>query len=172
MIVSEVDLPKSSLLANTRHDYTDSFSGSINTSSTIDKHQLVKAFFVSSPKWVGALLFLRNKIVAVFGLKTGEAISKEDILKKDFRLQKGDAVGIFRVYDKSEDEIIFGEDDSHLNFRVSLLLTQENTTRDLIISTVVVFNNWLGKLYFLPVKPFHKRIVKSMLKRTLKELKN
>ena len=64
-----------------------------------------------------------------------------------------------------------GENDKHLNFKVSILLEKlEANNKSITISTIVVFNNWFGKLYFFPVKPFHKLIVPIMLKSILKDL--
>lgn len=66
------------------------------------------------------------------------------------------------VIEKNENEIILGEDDKHLDFMISLLLSEEG--KHLTISTTVIFKNWFGKIYFLPFKPFHKFIVPTMLK--------
>ena len=69
--------------------------------------------------------------------------------------------------------MILGEDDKHLNFRISLLtenLNTEQIKKEVTISTTVEFNNWFGKIYFLPVRPFHKLIVPRMLKAIIKEL--
>ena len=79
------------------------------------------------------------------------------------------------MFSKTENEVVLGEDDKHLNFRVSLFLkqqTQEPSKKDLTVSTTVHYNNWFGRLYFLPVRPFHKLIVPVMLKSIMKELKN
>jgi len=82
---------------------------------------------------------------------------------------------LFRVYSKTENEVILGENDKHLNFRISLL-KEDNKVKEnqkkLTISTTVKFNNWFGKLYFLPVKPFHKIIVAKMLKGILEQIEN
>ncbi|WP_109300249.1 DUF2867 domain-containing protein [Aquimarina sp. AU474] len=173
MKILKIPFPNSSILAGTTYDYTDSYCGNLNKSHyRITQQDIGKAFFLSAPKWVGTLMVLRNKIVSVFGLKTGNNLKPEDILDTDFDLQKGTSIGIFKVFDKNDNEIVMGEDDSHLNFRVSLLLEPEEMKKTLTISTAVIFNNWLGRLYFLPVKPFHKVIVKSMLKRTLQGLEN
>jgi hypothetical protein len=77
------------------------------------------------------------------------------------------------VFFKTENEVILGEDYKHLNFRVSLFLEQQiNKTNEngLTISTTVQFNNCFVRLYFLPVQPFHKRIVPAMLKGIITEL--
>ena len=75
---------------------------------------------------------------------------------------------MFQVFDKNENELILGEDDKHLNFRISLFI--DHQSKEIIITTTVIYNNWFGKLYFLPVKPFHRFIVPSMLKAIIKEL--
>lgn len=92
-----------------------------------------------------ALLRLRNSIVGIFGLKTG---------KPDFP-----------VISKSDDEVVFGVSDKHLDFRGSFLKDPEAGTVSL--TTVVHFNNVWGRIYFLPVKPFHKMLMKTTLRRYL-----
>ena len=82
-------------------------------------------------------------------------------------------LGLFRVFHRTDNEVILGEDDKHLNFRISLY--KEDTpdsegSKHLTLSTTVVFNNWFGKLYFLPVKPFHKLIVPKMLKGIIRQI--
>ena len=92
---------------------------------------------------------------------------------RNFRCEKGEKFGLFQVFDRTAHEVILGEDDSHLNFRVSLYIEQQTndlTKKKLVISTVVVFNNWFGRFYFFPVQPFHHRIVPSMLKATIRQL--
>lgn len=42
--------------------------------------QMGRAFFASSPTWVGGLFALRNRIVALFGLKTSSAGEKETVI--------------------------------------------------------------------------------------------
>ncbi|HNP79162.1 MAG TPA: DUF2867 domain-containing protein, partial [Cyclobacteriaceae bacterium] len=81
--------------------------------------------------------------------------------------------GLFRVYDKNDFEVILGEDDKHLDFRVSLLLVPDSKNpgiKKLLITTLVRFNNVWGKVYFLPVRPFHKLIVPSMLNNMISQL--
>ncbi|MHA7058657.1 DUF2867 domain-containing protein [Aquimarina sp. M1] len=80
-------------------------------------------------------------------------------------------VGIFKVFERYNHEIILGEDGNHLNFRVSLFLEPKpDEKKDFTISIIVNFNNWFGRLYFFPAKPFHKLIVPTMLQGTIKGL--
>ncbi len=172
MKVEKAHIPKKSLLLKHTYNYSDSFRGVfMDPEDDADILIVSKAFFTAPPRWIDKLLILRNKIVSVFGLKTGGGINERNQLIQSFRGEIGDQVGVFKVFERSDDEIILGEDDAHLNFRVSILLQPKSCDKkDLIISTVVSFNNWYGKLYFLVVKPFHKLIVPAMLKSTIKEL--
>lgn len=171
--VKKVALPEISLLSDEVYEYSDSYKTRFSDQKNeIDILAVTKAFFSFSPKWIGNLFALRNKIVSVFGLKTGNGLEQKEEVLYNFKGEIGDQVGIFKVFDKADDELILGENDSHLNFRVSLLLvSQPDHTKDLTISTVIHFNNWFGKLYFFPVKPFHKLIVPVMLKSTIRNLK-
>jgi Protein of unknown function (DUF2867) len=173
-MITKTKLPHNSVLNNPleKYDYIDSFKGElIESNRQITPFDVAKAFFSSAPKWVSILFNLRNKIVAVFGLKTSKnGLNREEQLN-NFKCEPNEQMGLFKVYHKTENEVILGEDDKHLNFRVSLYLEDtENLKKNLIISTTVEFHNWLGRLYFLPVRPFHQLIVPSMLKGIIKEL--
>lgn len=101
------------------------------------------------PGWVVRLFKLRNALVGVFGLKTDKQSSGQETF--------------FTLIENREDEIIMGENDKHLNFRASIF---KNTSAGTIaLTTLVHFNNVWGKIYFFPVKPFHKIIMKVLLKR-------
>ncbi|WP_418263527.1 DUF2867 domain-containing protein [Flavobacterium faecale] len=171
MKIVRTTLPYNSIL-NTSHkvyDYMDSFQGVFNdVENKTTSADIGKAFFSSGPKWVGKLFNLRNKIVAVFGLKTSENVVDNQKQLENFKCEPGEQLGLFKVFLKTDNEVILGEDDKHLNFRVSLLL--DKSTKNLTISTTVEFNNWFGRLYFLPVRPFHKFIVPTMLKGIINEL--
>ncbi|MEW7291490.1 DUF2867 domain-containing protein [Aquimarina sp. 2304DJ70-9] len=172
MKIKKIAFPENSMLSKIKYDYADSYFGQIQKeNNNISIEEISKAFLTSSPRWIDLLMVFRNKIVSIFGLKTGNTLHKKDILSNHFTIEKGKRIGIFKVYEQNEGELILGEDDHHLNFRVSLLLEPaDRDQKELIISTIVKFNNTLGRLYFLPVKPFHKLIVKNMLRNTIKEI--
>jgi hypothetical protein len=161
-------LPTTSLLKNTAYDYLDSYSVALDTNN-LNVEKVGKSFFTSGPAWVGWLFALRNKIVSLIGLKTsGSSEAEHETVLKNFKGEIGQRVGLFKVFDGNENEIIFGEDDKHLDFRVSLLFDKKENL--LHVSTTVKIHNWLGKLYFLPVKPFHKLIVPNMMKGMVNQL--
>jgi hypothetical protein len=95
------------------------------------------------PAWVSWLFKLRNAIVGVFGLKAG----KSDVA--------------FPIISQTDNEVVSGLGDTHLDFRASIL--KDPTASTISLTTVVHFNNVWGRVYFLPVKPFHKIIMRSLL---------
>lgn len=174
MRIQAVLLPADSVLctAGKNYDYTDSYQASLaEVGGTVQSVEVGKAFFASAPEWVDILFRLRNRIVAVFGLKTaGGTENRQEMLEK-FSCAPGERLGLFKVYAKTDREVVLGEDDRHLNFRISLFIDRHETApASLTISTTVEFNNWFGRLYFMPVKYFHKLIVPAMLKGIVREL--
>ena len=74
-------------------------------------------------------------------------------------LEVGDRAGLFHVVARAADEILLGEDDAHLDFRVSLMVRDGAAT----VSAVVRFHGALGRVYFFFVKPMHGHIVRGRL---------
>ncbi len=137
--------------------YEDTFTVSLQKKELAIEDIYLRVFLYS-PKWITHLLHVRNKIVNVFGITTSIGEMKKENVKA------GKKTGIFKIYAIYKNELIAGEDENHLNFRVSVLKDGDKLT----ISTLVKINNWLGKIYFFIVKPFHKIVVVSMIKNAVK----
>lgn len=172
MIIQKTTIPDSSILKNKENmfNYIDSFYSEFwDNENKYDITQIMKLFTTSGSAWAVSLMKLRDKIAKRFGLKTSETSSKESC-----NYEIGSQHGIFKIFDKTDNEIILGENDKHLNFKVSLLLEphQDSYDKTVSITTVVQFNNLFGKLYFFPVKPFHKLIVNSSLKNIIRQIEN
>jgi hypothetical protein len=58
-----------------------------------------------------------------------------------------------------------GDDDKHLYYRISILKRNTEKRFEVYLTTIVKFKNNWGKIYFAFIKPFHKMVVKSMLKK-------
>lgn len=176
MKIIKTTLPANSILnqADIKYDYIDSYMTSIiDNNDRIKPSDIGKAFFLSGPKWVDKLFALRNKIVAVFGLKTSNNIVNRRRFINNFKCEVGEQVGLFKVFARTDKEVVLGEDDKHLNFRISLFLDDSvaaNARKNLTIATTVIFHNWFGRLYFIFVRPFHRLIVPTMLRGIVKEL--
>ncbi|MDR3327959.1 MAG: DUF2867 domain-containing protein [Prevotellaceae bacterium] len=130
-------------------DYCDSYRIIYPADKSIE--QITNELF-KLPDWVTLLLKTRDSIVGIFGLKTGK--------------DREDGQRLFPIIEQNKNELVMGENDSHLNFRVSVLIDRENAF--VYVTTLVHYNNIWGKLYFMPVKPFHKIIMKSLIKSNLK----
>jgi hypothetical protein len=141
--------------------YCDSYSIRTQTNDNIDK---ITTNIFKTPKWADILMVIRNTVVKIVGIKGGGY--KKDTYVSDF-YPIGSRAVYFTVIDRNENEIVMAENDKHLNFRVSVMINREGNNVIIYLTTIVKYNNFLGRLYFLPVKPFHKLIIISLLKRLL-----
>ncbi|CAM1343520.1 DUF2867 domain-containing protein [Tenacibaculum amylolyticum] len=125
------------------------------------------AFFLSFPKSFKFLLNTREFIAKLLGLKTAPKSKKEAKIEKlyQFKGNIGESIAIFEVLDKNAHELLTGQKDSHLDFKLSFIVYKNNDVTNLEMATTVLINNKLGKLYFGIVKPFHKFYTKRILKR-------
>ena len=162
--VQKVNLPSEALVARAfpRIDYADAYGVRLPDGAPNDLDTIVRAALGAAPRWVALLMRLRDLIVGMIGLKTASRSARRNL--GHVTLQVGDSLGIFKVFDRTVDELLLGEDDRHLDFRVSLLVRNDGSNDWAIVSTVVRFNSWLGRPYFLPVRQFHKLIVPAMLR--------
>jgi hypothetical protein len=144
--------------------YIDSFSVKCKNSNHYSIDYLTASLFSSIPVWVRMLLNLRDFLVKPFGLETG-IIPEQETLDTSLHYNIGDRAIFFPVIDRSECEIVMAEDDKHLYFRTSLYFenTSDQNMDNVYLTTIVKFHNIWGKLYFAPVKPFHKLIIKTLL---------
>ena len=174
MNIQKANLPLNSILkADNGFKFIDGYTSNFRDSNnTIDIQKVGELFFSTGPKWIDTLLAFRNNVVKWFGLKTAGNLTNRQQQLENFKGEPDERIGLFKVFHKSENEIILGEDDKHLDFRVSLYLDENTETNQnqLTISTLVKFNNIFGKLYFMPVLPFHKLIVPTMLKGIIKQI--
>ena len=71
----------------------------------------------------------------------------------------GDRVGPFEIIAIGPIEILVGQDDRHLDFRVHF-----QKAAGLVVTTEVEIKNALGRAYFSVVKLGHAAVVRSMLR--------
>ncbi|WP_374519091.1 DUF2867 domain-containing protein [Undibacterium squillarum] len=122
----------------------------------------LQAVFMRSPRWIANAMALRNKVVSKLGLKDLGGFDKLNPEKPLSAYRIGDRLGIFTLLSVSDEEIVMGDDDKHLQVQVSVYRDwQQNLVT---VSTVVHVKNWFGHLYMLPVKPAHRRIVPATLR--------
>lgn len=131
----------------------------------IDVNEAYKAVFAYAPRWTRALMRVRGWMVAPFGLlhptKEMNRTVEEGFPRSGFEV--GQRVGAFTIQSLEPDELIAGENDKHLDFRVSVFKAAKQGTETITVSTVVQINNMLGRCYLALIKPFHRIIVRAML---------
>lgn len=136
----------------------DAYAMRLPDGATHDPETLARFIFANQPDWVWRLMRLRDRIVGPAGLKTVERLHASGVGR----------VGIFRIYETHPGEIILGEDDRHLDFRLSVLCRPEphaGSAHSIVVSTVVHCHNRLGRSYLFVIAPFHRRIIQAGLRR-------
>jgi hypothetical protein len=160
--VTPVSLPIESRLFATfpSPSYTDAYSIDLPDGTSKDPEVLASFIFSEPPAWHRGLMSLRDRLVSPFGLKTASQLTAPSAENA------ADRVALFKVYSKTSTEIVLGEDDKHLDFRLSLLYrdsTSPFVNPRLILSTVVQCHNLWGRAYLLAIGAFHRLIVQTSL---------
>ncbi len=169
MKIKKTPIPQNSILGTeiNRCDYFDCFAGEFISHSNIKIDQFAAVFFKIEIPWIIWLMKLRNFLVKPFGVKTGDGFFESKALSV---YALGDKIGPWAVYDRSDNEIIMGDKDSHLDFKVSLLLEQKGDNSLLSISTMVFYKSLFGRIYFFVIKPFHMLILRAFVRSIIKKI--
>lgn len=125
------------------NDFLDCYS--VSAQATPRRASMVVTDF---PEWAGFLLQIRRVVTAPFGLSPDGPDAP-------------DKVGPFPVESESDQELIAGFDDKHLNFRVSVLSIDDRV----YLATWVHPHNIGGRLYLKIILPFHVLIARNGLAR-------
>ena len=165
-VAEAVALPSGSLVTQLGFtSYADAYRIALDPERVPDVDTFARMFVKAPPGWIRGLMRARDAVVGLVGLKkSSDAPASGSASEEPVAI--GDFLGFFRVTERNDHEIIAGEDDRHLDFRVSFLYERDAGGCFGTISTVVRFNNGLGRAYFVPVAPVHRLIVPAMLDRT------
>ncbi|PZQ67228.1 MAG: DUF2867 domain-containing protein [Variovorax paradoxus] len=125
----------------------DAFAIALPAGHPADVRELAERALARQAPWVERLMGLRDAIVAPFGLKTAKALRAD---RPEGRARP--------------DEVVLGEDDAHLDFRLSL----RRSADQLVAVTVVHCHNLLGRSYIRLIAPFHRVVVRSALARAVR----
>lgn len=140
-------------------ELADAYSIDLPLGTARDPELLARFIFAHPPRWVAALMDVRDSVASILGLKTGRSLRSAN--------GQPDRIGIFRVYETHPSEIILGENDQHLDFRVSVFYRESQGPQceaSLVLSTVVDCHNLLGRTYLALIAPFHRLVVRSFLR--------
>jgi hypothetical protein len=132
--------------------FVDAFSLEVD-GRALDARHAAERMMGRSPRWIEALLTLRNMLVTPSGLKTSGA--KEAVRQ---------TIGIFPVLSETPDRLVAGFNDKHLDFRVVVDVTTFRDNQRITATTLVLTHNLLGRAYLAIILPFHRLIVPAMLR--------
>jgi hypothetical protein len=163
MSVRKREIPDQSLLYPERIGayYHDSYE-TLMTKTQLTLPEIYRLAVARSPRWVNALMAVRDSVVTVLGVRRVGQIGS-GTLAGATTPAVGAKLDIFTLYASSDDEIVVGEDDSHLDFRLSLLRLSQEGHDKLVLSMVVKTHNAIGKAYLCTILPFHKLIMRKYL---------
>jgi hypothetical protein len=120
----------------------------------LDAREAASRMFARTPRWIDALLKLRNLIVTPFGLKTsgaGEAAASG-------------MIGLFPIVSETPKRLVAGFNDSHLDFRVVVDVGPAGVGQQVTATTLVRTHNRLGRVYLATIMPFHRLVVRALLR--------
>lgn len=163
MQVMECDAPAGSLLGDTaitQAYFRDSWSAPLAREQ--DVASLFFAIFGHRPRWMTRALLIRNKLASMAGL---EAATTEEFLsaRQQERYAVGDKIGIWPIYALSDTELVAGRDNTHLDFRLSILKQGDGDQRRIVVTTICTVHNLAGRIYLFFIVPFHKLGVRQLL---------
>lgn len=155
MTVREVtpEIDPATLLAGAQ--FIDAYRVAVD-GAALDARKAAERMFARGPRWIEALLRLRNLVVAPFGLKTsgkGEPAT-------------GGMIGIFPVVSETPERLVAGFNDYHLDFRVVVDVAPKGGGQEVTTTTLVLTHNWLGRTYLAVIMPFHRLIARVLLQQT------
>lgn len=126
-------------------DFADAFSVVV-ARRDLDARDVSADFFSTPPAWASALLDIRNAVMGRLGYKAPP-------------IRKG-----FPVIRESATEVVSGLDDGHLDFRALMRIDPDAAGSRITLTTAVATHNRMGRVYLAVIMPFHKLIVRSMVR--------
>ncbi|MEY9180425.1 hypothetical protein ABIG06_002348 [Bradyrhizobium sp. USDA 326] len=155
-VTPEVDA--NALLAGAQ--FIDAFRVEIGATA-VNAREACTRMVLDGPRWIDALLRLRNILVKPFGLKTsGEGAPAPHGL-----------IGLFPVLSETPEQLVAGFDDSHLDFRIVVDVSGNAASRQVTSTTLVRTHNLLGRTYLALIMPFHKLVVRNMMGRIVEPVR-
>jgi hypothetical protein len=142
-------VPDSPLLAPAlpRVDWADAYALRCRPGMPADPQAWADAVFRDPPRWVAALLGLRQALVGLVGIERDDGSA-------------------FDALDRTDHEVLLGTDAGHLDFRVSVLREADRV----VLATVVRVHNRHGRVYSALVRRVHPTVVRAMLARAARTL--
>ena len=164
MNVVECDVPSCSMLSRElieRAYFRDSYRVPLSRKE-LGIVDIFFGLFAHHPLWMKLILIVRNRVASLAGLDAPKASEIFHVEIKD-RYVVGEKIGVWPIFSLSEDEIIAGRNNKHMDFRLSVLKIRDGDRTCIGVSTICTVHNLPGKLYLSFVVPFHGYGVRKLM---------
>ena len=168
MTIVECDVPYGSMLRREpieRAHFRDSYRAPLGRTE-LGIVDVFFAIFAHHPLWMKLLLIARNKVASLAGLDAPTASEILHVEIKDHYVV-GEKIGVWPIFALSENEVVVGRDNKHMDFRLSVLKVLDSDGTSVVASTICSVHNLFGKLYLFFVVPFHRYGVRKLMARAL-----
>ncbi len=157
--VRRVESPSGSLISDwyPHAQLLDSYAIDIPSAPSPNMRQLATLALGNPPVWFRTLLTIRDAAMRPLGVKSSRQLREGTPFAA--------RVDFFPILQEKENEIVFGEDDRHLDFRISLLRIRAGGNTKVIATTAVHIHNRLGRAYINIIRPFHHLVVTRSMAR-------
>jgi hypothetical protein len=166
--IVECDVPSGSMLSRElidRAHFRDSYRAPLSRKdlSIVD---IFFGIFAHHPLWMKLLLIVRNKVASLAGL---DAPTASEILRVEIkdRYVVGEKIGVWPIFSISENEVVAGRNNQHMDFRLSVLKARDGDRASVFVSTICTVHNLSGKIYLFFVVPFHRYGVRKLMANAL-----
>lgn len=169
MTIIKCEIPTVSVLQRRQIDDAY-FWDSYRAPRTKPQTSIVEIFFNlfgHHPRWINALLIIRNKLVTICGFDAPTAAQIRDVQAKT-HYEVGDTIGPWPIFALSDDELVAGRDNKHLDFRLSILRVDCGGAPSVVVSTICTVHNIGGKIYLFFIVPFHKWGLQRLISRAIR----
>ncbi|MDR1428625.1 MAG: DUF2867 domain-containing protein [Bifidobacteriaceae bacterium] len=134
-----------------RPDFVDNWTTALREGDARSARAWADAVFTVQFRPVVALMRLRNALVRPLAL-VGRGPVATDL---------SGGLKPFAVLAQDEHEVVLGDNDSHLDFRVDLQVHPDFVS----VATIVEIHNAVGRLYWSVVRLFHPVMVRALMRR-------
>ena len=168
MNIVECDVPSGSMLGRElieRAYFRDSYRAPLSRKE-LGIVDIFFGIFAHQPLWMKLLLIVRNRIASFVGLDAPTASEILHVEIKD-RYAVGEKIGVWPIFSLSEDEIVAGRNNRHMDFRLSVLKMPDGDRTSVVVSTICTVHKLSGKLYLFFIVPLHRYGVRKLIANAL-----
>lgn len=151
-------IPASLVNALATADHMDALS----TEAQPNLDEFILGMFAYQPPWLTFLYKIRVVLLGLLGHKTQMPQQKR---LTQLPKQPGEKATFFTVEDAHSTFWMANASEDHLTARIAVIQQAGKKQRfQYRVVTVVHFHNWVGRIYFAIIQPFHFLVVRAMMR--------